>query len=208
MFTRIINKNKKVLLFVITLTIINITLAQINKPVTDFIAVPGPIVFDSKAYILDWTSHPDLNFYKQEYLVKGELAGKYRTMVLIDVTSGQQELKDVVVAKIAELKKMKESNPIVNYEIIRNPQTGEYILDFVLTANAADGSISIIERNVYRYKAFTDKANKIVVMLFGVSNRAYGAAAADQLIVSLKKTRKDLINKVSQFKMPELKIGN
>ena len=206
MFTRIINK--KVLLFAITLSITNITLAQINKPVTDFIAVPGPIIFDSESYILKWTSHPDVNFYKQEYLVKGELAGKYKTMVLIDVITGQQELKDVIAAKIAELKKIKESNPIVNYEIIHNPKTNEYILDFLLTANASDGSISIIERNVYRYKSFTYKVNKNAVMLFGVSNRAYGAAAADQLLVSLKKTRKDLINKVSQFKMPDIKISN
>ncbi len=206
MFTRIINK--KVLLFAITLSIINITLAQINKPVTDFISVPGPISFDSKSYVLNWTSHPDANFYKQEYLVKGELAGKFKTMVLIDVITGQQELKDIIAAKLAELKKIKESNPIVNYEIIRNAQTNEYILDFLLTANAPDGSISIIERNVYRYKAFSDKSGKNGIMLFGVSNRAYGAAAADQLLVSLKKIRKDLINKVSQFKMPELKIGN
>ena len=101
---------------------------------------------------------------------------------------------------------MKETNPIINYEIIHNPKTDEYILDFLLTANAADGSISILERNVYRYKSFIDKAGNKSAMLFGVSVRAYGASAANQFLISLKSNRKDLINKVSQYKIPSIKI--
>jgi len=206
LFTQI--KNKTALFIATAFTILTITMAQNNKPATDFMAVPGPIVFDSKAYNLNWSSHPAANFYKQEYLVKGENEDKYKTMLLIDAITGQQELKDVVRTKVAELKKMKEGNPVINYEIIQNPKTSEYMLDFLLTVNAADGSISIIERNVYRYKAFTDKAGKKAVMLLGVSTRAYGAAAANQLLIALKASRKELMNKVAQFKIPELNINN
>ena len=206
MFTQI--KNNVVLLIAMAFTISTMTMAQKNKPVTNYMAVPGPIVFDSKAYHLNWSAHPAANFYKQEYLVKGDAETKYKTMVLIDAIAGQQELKNVVATKISELKKMKESNPVVNYEIIQNPKTGEYLLDFLLTANAPDGSMSIIERNVYRYKIFSNDSGKKGVMLFGVSTRAYGAAAANQMLVSLKATRKDLVNKVSQFTMPDIKISN
>lgn len=204
MFAQI--KNKAVLLIAAAVTISTITLAQSTQPATDFMAVPGPIYFDNKVYNLNWSSHPAANFYKQEYLVKGDHENKYKTMISIDAITGQQELKNVVAAKVTELKKMKESNPVINYEVIQNPQTGEYMLDFLVTANTADGSISIIERNVYRYKTFIDKAGKKAVMLFSVSTRAYGAADANQFLVLLKGSRKDLMNKVSQFKIPAIKI--
>ena len=206
MFTQI--KLKTFLIIATVFATSTITVAQIKKPATDFVGVQGPILFDSKSYYLNWSSHPTANFYKQEYLVKGDKEGKYKTMILIDAITDRQQLKDIVNAKVAELKKMKESNPIINYEIIQNPQTGEYMLDFLLTANETDGSINIIERNVYRYKTFTDKAGNKTVMLFGVSTRAYGATAANQFLVILKANRKALINKVSQFKIPDLNISN
>jgi len=201
-------KLKTFLLIATVFAISTITLAQTKKPATDYVSVQGPILFDSKSYYLNWSSHPTANFYKQEYLANGDNEGKYKTMILIDAVTGQQQLKDVVNAKVSELKKMKESNPIINYEIIQNPQTGESMLDFLLTANATDGSIKIIERNVYRYKSFTNQAGNNTVMLFGVSTRAYGAIAANQFLVSLKANRKELINKVSQFKIPDLNISN
>ncbi|MEO6637530.1 MAG: hypothetical protein ABIN25_04595, partial [Ginsengibacter sp.] len=88
---------------------------------------------------------------------------------------------------------------------ISNPKTGEYLIDFLLSANGADGSMNIVERNVYRYKSFTDKAGKAGVQLFGVSTRSYGADI-DKFFAALKANRKDLINKVAQFKLPEIKI--
>ena len=200
-------KYKILLVFVATFTLLNISMGQTNKPATNYMAISSPIVFDGKAYILNWSSHPATNFYKQEYLLKEEVEGKYKTMVLIDAITGKQELKDVVSAKVSEIIKMKESNPLINYETIRNPKTGEYMLDFIMTANANDGSISIIERNVYRYRNFTDKAGNKSVMLFGVSSRAYGADAANQFLISLKRNRKDLISKVAQFKIPDIKIS-
>ena len=197
---------KLFLLSVISFCFLNMTLSQTNKSVTDFLGVPGPLLFNTKSYILNWSAHPNANYYKQEYLVKSDRTDKYNTMLLLDVITGKQDLKDIVNNKIAEIKKMKETNPIINYEIIHNPKTDEYILDFLLTANAADGSISILERNVYRYKSFIDKAGNKSAMLFGVSVRAYGASAANQFLISLKSNRKDLINKVSQYKIASIKI--
>ena len=126
-------------------------------------------------------------------------------MLMIDVIVGETNLKNIVSLKVAELKQMKAGNPMVNYEIIQNPKTGEYLLDFLLTANAADGTTSIVERNVYRYKTFTDKTGNKGVLLFAVSSRVY-AVAVNSFFVALKTNRKVLLNEVAQFKMPEISI--
>ena len=80
---------------------------------------------------------------------------------------------DVVATKNAELKKMKASNPVVNYETFE--KDGEVMLDFLVSENTPDGKyLSIVERNVYRYKSVVDKNGQKGVLLFGVSERAYG----------------------------------
>ena len=203
MFTKL--KHPLALLLATILLMSFNSFSQTNKPAKDYLTAPGPIVFEKKSFYLNWSSHPSANFYKQEYLTKGEDANKFKMMLMIDVIAGETNLKNAVSAKIAELKKMKESNPMVNYEIIQNPKTGEYLLDFLLTANAADGTTSVVERNVYRYKTFTGKDGKKGVMLFAVSSRAY-AKEVDSFFIALKVNRKVLINEVAQFKMPEISI--
>ena len=170
---------------------------------TDYLKVPGPIQFDNKTYQLNWSAHPAAALYKQEYLVKGDAADKYKSMLLIDAITGDQDIKTVVGTKITELKKMKETNPVINYDMIENKATGEYILDFILTANNADGSMAIAESNMYRYKSFTGKSGQKGVLLFGVSTRSYDKAITG-FLTGLKATRKDLITKLAQCKMPEI----
>ena len=170
----------------------------------DNLNVPGPIVVDNQAHHLVWTSHPSIAFYKQEYILKGENVEKFKTMVLLDLSLGKTSIKDIVTAKISELKKMKETNPIVNYEIFQ--KNGEYLLDFLLSANTADGrSMSIVERNVYRYKSITDKSGKKGVLLFAVSTRAYGNDI-DKFLVDLKPTKQRLLNEVAQFAIPQITV--
>ncbi|MEP7374980.1 MAG: hypothetical protein ABI675_16405 [Chitinophagaceae bacterium] len=172
----------------------------------DYLNLPGPIVFDGKSYKLSWTSHPSGNYYKQEYIVSGDNAIKFTTMLMVEVVTGDIKIKDAAAAKIEELKKMKEANPIVNYESFDNPKTGEYMIDFLLSENTADGKdISILERNVYRYMPFVDKAGKKGIILFGISTRSYGDKI-QPFLVSLKSKKSDLVNKMAQYKFPELKI--
>ncbi len=199
--------NKNIFIFLTALMASTVSFAQTNKPAPEYIHVPGPILFENKAYNLSWTSHPAANFYKQEYLVKGDDANKFHTMILLDVVTGEAAIKNVVTAKITELKKMKEGNPLVNYELVENSKSGEYIIDFLLTANAPDGTINIAERNVYRYKSFIDKAGHTGVMLFGVSNRVYGSDI-NPFFTSLKSNRKDLMTKVAQASIPEIILKN
>ena len=123
---------------------------------------------------------------------------------MIEVLTGDARAADLAKAKIAELKQLKESNPLVNYEMFQ--KNGEIIIDFLLSENSPDGkNINIVERNVYRYKEITDKNGKKGVMLFGVSERSYGNDV-DAFLSSLKKNKSTLTNAVAAFVIPEITI--
>lgn len=44
------------------------------QEVTDYLGVPGPIVFDGTDYLLAWTSQPNPQYTKQEYLPRRPVA--------------------------------------------------------------------------------------------------------------------------------------
>ena len=182
-----------------------VSYGQKNKATTDYLNVPGPIAFDQKSYNLSWTSHPADNFYKQEYLTKGDNADRFISMVLLDVITGDVNIRDIVASKVAELKKLKETNPVINYETLDNPKTGQYMIDFLISENAPNGGPGIVERNVYRYQTFADKLGHKGVVLFGISTRSYGGDI-NKFFASLKLTRNGLINKISKYPIPEIII--
>ncbi len=179
--------------------------AQNGKKINEYLNVPGPITFGQKAYSLSWSSHPTAAFYKQEYLVKGDSAEKFHSMLLIDVTTNNAQIKEVVAAKLDEIKQIKAGNPLVTYESFGNASTGEYMIDFMLTANDGAGKLSIAERSLYRYVVLKGKPGKSGVLLFGISHRAYGNDI--QAFISSAKTNKSkLQNELLQFKMPAVVI--
>ena len=176
---------------------------QTTKP-TEYLGVAGPILFDNGSYNLAWTSHPTDNYYKQEYLAKGDTIERFKKLILLEVLTVKTKLKDVVATKVAELKKMKVANPVVNYETFE--KDGEIMLDFIVSENTPDGKyLNIVERNVYRYKS-VDKNGQKCVLLFGVSERAYGDDI-DKFFPNLKAHRGDLINAVGAFDIPEITIA-
>lgn len=175
--------------------------AQTAKVPIDYLQVPGPIFFEKTAYQLSWSSHPTDTFYKHEYIAKGDDPLRFKTMILVDLLMDSGTVKDVIGAKVAELKKLKETNPLVSYQVTAMPKTGEFLLDFLLSQAAPNGkSLSIVERNVYRYKQLTDPSGKSI-LLFGVSQRGYGADTGP-FLTSLKQTKADLPAKVEQFPIP------
>ncbi len=180
---------------------------QTNNSKTDYLNVPGPIMFNKSLYNLSWTSHPSGNYYKQEYIKKGDAVDKFKSMILIDVITGNMNISDVVAGKVEELKKLKETNPVVNYESFNNPKIGEYMIDFLLSEASPDGkNLSIIEPNVYRYKTFTDKSGQKGIVLLGVSTRSYGNDI-DNFLSSLKSNRSNLTNEVAKYNLPEITIA-
>jgi len=198
-------KSRLLILIIISSMLSSISDGQTNTLVKDYLTVPGPIVFDTESYNLSWSSHPSANFYKQEYIIAGDNPEKYNTMILLDVLTGNKTISEIVAAKIVELKAAKQSNPFVSYETFGNTKAGEYMLDFIMTANDASGKITIAERNVYRYTSFTTAAGQKGILLFGVSMRSYGNDAR-QFIAKPKTAKLDAQNKVKQFKIPVIKI--
>jgi hypothetical protein len=167
-----------------------------------YLHVTGSLNFGGKAHNLAWSSHPTAGYYKQEYLPKGESSSRFKTMLLMEVVTGGPEVKQAVSAKLAELKALKQANPLVEYEIFDKAKTGEYLLHFLLTAAAPDGKINIAERNVYRYKTFIDKEGKPGVLLFGVSTRAYGSGVSS-FLAETAKAKAALVNAVAQLALPQ-----
>ena len=195
---------RRITTLLIGLVLTTISFGQTAKPV-EYLGVTGPISFNKVNYNLAWTSHPADNYYKQEYLAKGDVIERFKKLVLLEILTGNTALKDIVAAKIVELKQMKQSNPLVQYEAFE--KDGEVILDFLVSQNAPDGnSVSIVERNVYRYKSLAEKSGKKGVLLFGVSERSYGNDV-DLFLANLKAHRLDLITLVGAFNIPSITIA-
>lgn len=175
-------------------------------PVPDYLNTGKEIMFDNEKYNLAWSSNPSDNYYKQEYIPENDTLEKFKRLILIDVISGNAQIKDVVESKVAELKKMKESDPMVNYDMFE--KNGEIMLDFILSKNMpGTNEPDILERNVYRYKQFTGANGEKGVLLFGVSERAYGDDI-DNFLTALKGKRFDVPNAAGAFVIPEITIKN
>lgn len=194
------NHKTKILSLILGLWAIT-SAAQSN--VKDYLHIPGPIQLNNGSYSLVWTTHPNNNYYKQEYLTTNDNLEKFKSLVTIDFLQGDVQPKDLVGAKMEELKKLKTTNPVVNYNVYE--KNDEYILDFLISQNTADGKrVEIVERNVYRYHAVNNKGVKGVLLLAG-SERAYGDDVTP-FLKNLPKEKSKLLNAVATCKLPEVTI--
>lgn len=171
-----------------------------SPPAEERIGIPGPIKFGTQSFALAWTSHPASDQYKQEYLPAGESVDRYSSMLMIDVTTSATTAKALAGKMIESLKARKATDPVVNYDVISNPASGELILDFVLSATGADGK-DIIEWNAYRYSS----QGKGVRMV-GISRRAYGDRVDPFLRSELGKLRTRDIATLSALALQPVKV--
>lgn len=178
---------------------------QTSGPVKDYLGLAKPILFDNVPYNLSWSAHPSASYYKQEYLARNDNIDKFKRLVSIDLLVGQVNLKDIVADKIAELNNLKATNPIINHQTFSKDD--EIMLDFLISQNAADGKqVNIVERNVYRYKMIKVKNGQEALLLFAVSDRAYGNDI-DTFLSNLKNNKQNLLNAVGAFTLPEIKLA-
>src|SRR4051812_27778928 len=89
---------------------------QTEKKNTSYLGIVGPIVFDAVSYNLAWSSHPSNNYYREEYIPSGQPVEKFKKLIIVEVITGETKVEDIVALKVAELIKIKKSNPVVNYE--------------------------------------------------------------------------------------------
>lgn len=180
------------------------TFSFAQQPVKDYLGIKGPVALAAVPYHLVWSAHPMANYFKQEYLPKGDTLEHFHKLVLFEVLIGPRSIKSAVAKKIAELDKLKETNPVVKYEVFE--KDGEIILDFLLCELTADGEhLEMIERNVYRYKSTKDSKGKDIIILFAGSERAYGDDIMP-FLQKLKTQRELLFNAVGAYTIPDIHI--
>jgi len=165
----------------------------------DAVGVPGPIVFEEETFDLVWTSHPTETFYKQEYVPAGQTVEAYDQMFMIDVLV-DGPMPDVAAnSMVQSLTERKATDPVVNFEIIKNEATGEVILDFTLSSD--DGQTLIVEWNAYRY-APVDGG----LAMFAISRRGYDDDGAADFLMNLKTMRPNAIQALAEMELPEVVV--
>lgn len=177
-----------------------------TTPVKNYLNLKVPVNINRTNFQLVWSAHPTKEYYKHEYLEKGDTLPNYRRMVLVEaIKDPNLTIEQVAGRKVEEIKRLKANNPIVNYNVFT--KNGQMIIDFLLSENNPDGTIKIIERNVYKYGGFKDKFGKTGVQLFGVSDRAYGEDA-ERFLKELKENKDVLVEQVANYVIPEMAIRN
>jgi len=195
----------RILLAVVLLSL-NLTSAMAqNTDVKDYLSIPGPIDFGGTSFNLAWSSNPSQGYYKHEYVPSGETVERFKEMIIIEVVQGSLSLRDALNAKVKELNARKEKDPYLNYDIIENPNTGEFILDFIVS-DSNGGEAGIVEWNAYRYVDLKSKSGKEGVMLFALSRRSYGEEISPFLKI-LKDNRPNGISMLSSYTVPDVRFS-
>jgi hypothetical protein len=169
----------------------------------DRLSLPGSIEFNGESYRLSWSSHPTASYYKQEYLPLGQTSERFQRMVLIEAIVRGVDVNGAVAAQVSMLNKRKSSDPTVNFAVVKNPKTGEIILDFILSARDRKGE-DVVEWNAYRYAAFRAKGGESGVLLFAISRRAYGNDTTD-FLRRLKTARPVEVNALASHPLPAVR---
>lgn len=163
--------------------------------------IAGPIQFGDESYRLAWTSHPSPLFYKQEYLTAGQSPERYDSMLMIDFIASGTTVAESAQAMVHSLEARKETDPVVNYDMIVSEAGDQIILDFVLSATGADGQM-ILEWNAYRYSVQGSG-----VRMVGISRRVYGDDVAPFLKNELRTVRTRDIDLLSKLALPAIRIA-
>lgn len=176
------------------------TRAARAQPVTDYLAVPGPIRFDGIEHRLAWTSNPSSGYYKQEYLPAGQALTRFREMILIELIVAGTDPAAAVASRVRIVNQRRDFDPTANIAVIKNAEKGEFIVDFVLGAPAVRGD-ALIEWSAYRYVPY-----KRGVLMFGVSRRAYGDGRGT-FLSNLKTVRPAIIAELAKLQMPAIRLA-
>lgn len=173
-----------------------LTQTAMAQTTTDHLKIGDKIHFAGTDYHLAWSSHPAPTFYIQEYVAKGDTVERYQRMIIVYYHAKNITPQQALSFFVDNLETRKQGDSLVDYRIIEN--NGEYLLDFMLSQRATDGTIEILERNVYRN---IPQAKGLVQ--FAVSDRAYTETDINQMVKSFKDS--SLAYQVSQMKKLEIK---
>ena len=173
-------------------------------PVAEYLSMPGPIRVGTTDFKLAWSAHPTPNYYKQEYVPAKETVEQYSQMVLVEVVLGDLTVRDAVQAQISTIEARKATDALAGYQLMENPDSGEMMLESVLSAGPA-ASPSVVEWNVNRYRRFQDKSGRQGVLLFAISKRGYGAQTPT-FLASMNAQRAAAVQTLAAYKIPAVAV--
>jgi len=173
------------------------------QEVTDYLGVPGPIAFDGQDYALAWSSQPSPDYTKQEYVPEGQSPESFESMIMVEFLAADMGPLDMAKAQVDTLNARKATDPLVNMDLIQNEQTGEVLLDFIVSSKDGAGEY-IVEWNAYRYANVENADGKQGGMLFAISHRAYGNAASEAFLGGLGDFKGPKIQALATTPLPEL----
>jgi len=174
--------------------------AQGNN-VTDYINVPGPVQFGTNNYFLAWSAKPTDNYYKQQYLPKGDSLSRYTKMILIDVLYDTSKPRDLVYYKLNALAKRKKTDAAVDYHLIQSPDSSAYIVDFAESEGMP--RVKFVEWNAYLYKSIKDTKGRRAILLFGISLRGYDDEVTG-FIDRIGDMREKILQQLIQYQTPAI----
>ena len=171
-----------------------------NVIMIDSVTSYNAILFERETYSLAW-SNSNKVYYKQEYIRIKDKLESFNKMITIDVLVTDLSAKDVVTKKISEIEARKGKDPVANYQLIENEQTGEFLLDFLMSEG------DLYEWNAYRYKTINTNKGKAVVLFAYTFHSFEGAELKiDDFFPYLKKNRTKLIEKVAAYTLPTITL--
>jgi hypothetical protein len=188
--------------FFLMITFLNGLMLNYPQKVQNYYGIDESLKLDGIDFKLRWSSHPNNAYYKQEYIPKNESTDQFEHMLFIDLIKNDIPIENVVTDQIANLKLKKVNDPVVNYQLLSNKTTREFVLDFVVS-DMHDGEINQVEWNVYHYRPYIDKLGNKGVLLIAACRRAYGKNV-NPFLKSLAQIRGPLIKKVAEFQTPEM----
>lgn len=167
----------------------------------DSLQVPGPIHFQGQDYNLVWTSQPAPNYVKQEYVPDDQEVKNFRNLILVELVVGDVTPAQAAAYQIETINARKANDPIVNHHVIQNENTGEVLLDFLISDLRADPPI--VEWNAYRYAPYASGQGTV---LFGISRRGYGTDGTREFMTKLSSIRSEAIDALATAFMPSVEF--
>lgn len=168
----------------------------------DLLSIPA-ITYNSTNYALQNAYQPNDNHYKQVYFSKNENAHHFSSMVQIEVTYGQDSLRNLFQYKINELEAQKKIDPICDYSYEINSKTGEYFLCY-LSSVQKNKNTDIIEWNAFHYKPVSTNNGSVGVMLFSFTKRA-NKKECTAFLEDAKNNKMAWMKDLMSFAIPEVK---
>jgi len=165
---------------------------------------PKSLMFSDTAYQLVYQANPMPGYTQSAYLPQGEKLPYYHTMLMSEWLVTGVSLEDAVDAQIDTIETRRDNGDLtVNYALIENEDTGEYLLDFVMSSTDAKVG-HIVEWNAYRYIPFVDADEEEGVQIYGYSARGYGADGGREFLLGLDERRAQILQTLTEAKVPTL----